>query len=187
MRHASARFSIQGDIMARAKLGAICAVAALSSTLASAQTTSPASPQAAARGAQSATINGCVVRDAANGGKATIASNGISYKLTGKRDKEFERYLGKRVEVTGMLDSGSSAPRATSGKTSETGAPKDQTATAGQSDVPVTDTPRDNTTPGAQDATLPDAVPLATDKGTTADLTARVQVKTIRIVAPSCL
>ena len=70
------------------------------------------------------------MRDAANGGQATIASNGISYKLTGKRDREFERYLGKRVEVTGTLDSGSTGARSTSGKTSETGAPKDQTATA---------------------------------------------------------
>jgi len=89
--------------------------------------------------------------------------------------------------VTGTIDPGSTGARATSGKTTETGAPKEQTATAGQSDVPVTDTPRDNTTPGVQDATLPDAIPLATDKGTTADLTGRMQVKTIRIVAPSCL
>jgi len=42
--------------------------------------------------------------------------------------------------------------------------------------VPATAAPRDNT-----------AVPLATDKGTTADLTARIQVKTIRMVSPSCL
>ena len=33
----------------------------------------------------------------------------------------------------------------------------------------------------------PRAVPLATEKGTTADLTGRVLVKTIRIVSPSCL
>jgi hypothetical protein len=163
--------------MAKSKLGATCAAAVLSLTLASAQATAP----------RTATISGCVVRDAANGGQATIASHGISYKLTGKRDREFERYLGKRVEVTGTLDSGSTGARATSGKTSETGAPKDLTATAGQSDVPVTDTPRDNTTPGVQDATRPDAVPLATDKGTTADLTGIMQVKTIRMVAPSCL
>jgi hypothetical protein len=39
-------------------------------------------------------------------------------------------------------------------------------------------TPRDNTTPGVQDATQRDAVPLATDKGTTADLTGIMQVKT---------
>ena len=39
---------------------------------------------------------------------------------------------------------------------------------------------RDNTAP-------PDAVPLATDKGTTADLTGRVQVKTLKIVSPNCL
>ena len=36
-----------------------------------------------------------------------------------------------------MLDSGSTGARATSGKTSETRPPKDQTATAGQSDVPA--------------------------------------------------
>ena len=192
--------------MAKSKLGATCAAAVLSLTFASAQTTAPQSRQAAsaqtnrgrtpdqplpnsndAKSPQTATISGCVVRDAANGGQATIASNGISYKLTGRRDKEFERYLGKRVEVPGTLDAGATGARATSGKTSETGAPKDQTATAGQSDVPATDTPRDNTTPGVQDATQPDAVPLATDKGTTADLTGMMAVKTIRIVAPSCL
>ena len=178
--------------MAKSKLGATCAAAVLSLTLASAQTTAPQSPQAASaqtnRGhPQTATISGCVVRDAANGGQATIASNGISYKLTGKRDSEFDRYLGKRVEVTGTLDTGSTGARATSGKTSEARPPKDQTATAGQSDVPATDTPRDNTTPGVQDGTRRDALPLATDKGTTADLTGRMQVKTIRMVAPSCL
>ena len=172
--------------MSKSKLGATCAAAVLSLTLAAAQTTAPQSPQAR-KSPQTATISGCVVRDAANGGQATIASNGISYKLTGKRDSEFEHYLGKRVEVTGTLASGSTGARATSGKTSETGAPKDLTATAGQSDVPVTDAPRDNTTPGEQDATQRDAVPLATDKGTTADLTRIMQVKTIRLVAPSCL
>jgi hypothetical protein len=166
--------------MAKSKLGATCVAAVLSLTLASGQTTAPQSPQ-------TATVSGCVVRDAANGGQATIASNGISYKLTGKRDREFERYLGKRIEVTGTLDPGSTGARATSGKTSETAPPKGQTAMAGQSDVPVTDTPRDNTTPGVRDATQRDAVPLATDKGTTADLTSVIQVKTIRIVAPSCL
>jgi hypothetical protein len=197
--------------MAKSKLGATCAAAVLSLTLASAQTTAPQSPQAAtgqtnrgrtpdrrapdqplpnsdaAKSPQTATISGCVVREAANGGQATIASNGISYKLAGKRDTEFDRYLGKRVEVTGTLDPGSTGARATSGKTTETAPPKGQTATAGQSDVPVTDTPRDNTTPGVQDATQRDAVPLATDKGTTADLTSVMQVKTIRMVAPSCL
>ena len=90
--------------------------------------------------------------------------------------------------MTGALTSGSTGARATSGKTTETGAPKDQTATAGQSDVPVTGAARDNTTPGVQDApAVPEAIPLATDKGTTADLTGRIQVKTIRIVSPSCL
>jgi len=183
--------------MAKSKLGATFAAAVLSLTLASAQTTARQSPQAAsgqskpksdaAKSPQPATISGCVVRDAANGGQATIASNGISYKLTGKRDSEFDRYLGKRVEVTGTLDTGSTGARATSGKTSEARPPKDQTATAGQSDVPATDTPRDNTTPGVQDGTRRDALPLATDKGTTADLTGIMQVKTIRIVAPSCL
>ena len=118
------------------------------------------------------TVSGCVVRDAANGGQATIAANGISYKLTGRRDTELDHYLGKRVEVIGTLDSGSTAARATNG----TVVPKDQTAIAGQSDVPITDAPRDNTT-----------IPLKTDKGTTADQTARLQVKTIRIVSPNCL
>ncbi len=192
--------------MTKSTLGAMCAAAVLSLTLASAQTASPQSPQTiagqtnrgrtpdrplpnsdAAKSPQTATISGCVVRDAANGGQATIASHGISYKLTGRRGGEFDSYLGKRVEVTGTLASGSTGARATSGKTSETGAPKDQTATAGQSDVPVTGAARDNTTPGVQDVTLPDAIPLATDKGTTADLTGQIQVKTIRMIAPSCL
>jgi len=54
--------------------------------------------------------------------------------------------------------------------------------------VPVTKAPRDNTAPGVQDgAVVPEAIPLATEKGTTADLTARVQVKTIRLVSPNCL
>lgn len=119
------------------------------------------------------TINGCVVRDAANGGQPTIEANGVSYQLNGKRSGEFDRYLGKRVEATGALDSHGTGARATGGAASP---PKDQTATAGQNDVPLTDAPRDNT-----------AVPLATDKGTTADLTARIQVKNIRIVSPSCL
>jgi len=95
--------------------------------------------------------------------------------LTGKRDAELEQYLGKRVEVTGTLDSGS------------TGAPKDQTAIGGQSDVPVTGAPRDNTKPGVQDGTRPDAVPLKTDKGTTADLTRRLEIRSIRIVSTNCL
>ena len=139
----------------------------------------------AAKQAQTATINGCVVRDAANDGQPTISSNGISYKLTGKRDSEMAQFLGKRVEVTGTLDSGSAGARATTGKTSDV--PKDQTATAGQSDVPVTDAPRDNTTPGVQDASKPESVPLKTDKGTTADLTRRIDVKTIKIVSTNCL
>lgn len=164
--------------MARAKLGATCAVVLLSLSLASAQANRGRTPDRplpnndAAKSPQTTTISGCVVRDAANGGDATIAANGISYKLTGRRAVEFDRYLGKKVEVTGTLDSGSAAARATSG----TPVPKDQTATAGQADVPSTDAPRDNTT-----------LPLATDKGTTADLTSRLQVKTIRLVAPSCL
>lgn len=158
---------------------ATCAAVTLSLTVASAQTTRTS--------AQATTLSGCVVREAANGGQATIASKGISYKLTGRTDKEFERYLGKRVEVTGTLDTGSTAARATTGKTGDARAPKGQTALAGQSDVPVTSAPRDNTTPGVQDATRPDAIPLATDKGTTADFTGRMQVKTIRILSPSCL
>jgi hypothetical protein len=184
--------------MARANLGAIVAAVLLSVTVAAAQTNRGRTPDKplpnsdAAKAPQTATISGCVVRDAANGGQPTISSNGISYKLTGRNDKEFAGYLGKRVEVTGTLESGSTGARATSGKTSElgkgeTGAPKDQTATAGQSDIPATGASRDNTAPAAQDAVIPEAIPLATEKGTTADLTGRVAVKTIRIVSPSCL
>ena len=192
--------------MSKAKLGATCAAAVLSCAVVAAQTMPSAFAQVAAaqdnRGRapdkplpntdaakRTATISGCVVRDAANGGQPTIASNGISYKLTGKTDKELQGYLGKRIEVTGTLDSGSTGARATSGKTEETtGAPKDLTVTAGQSDVPVTGTQRDNTTPGVEQAPAArDAVPLATDKGTTADLTARIQVKTIKMIAPNCL
>jgi hypothetical protein len=193
--------------MAKWISGATCAAAVLSMTLAAAQTAppqttsqssqsntgrapdKPSTTGEAAKGTKEATIAGCLVRDAANGGQASITSNGISYKLTGKDDKELEQYLGKRVEVTGLLESGSSAARATSGKTSAGGTsvpPKEQTATGGQSDVTATGTPRDNTVP--PDATAPrDAVPLATDKGTTADLTGRVQVKTLKIVSPNCL
>jgi hypothetical protein len=89
------------------------------------------------------------------------------------------------MEVTGTLDSGSTGARATSGKTDETtGAPKDQTATGGQSDVPATGASRDNTTPGVTDAAgAAEATPLATDKGTTADLTARIQVKAMKMIA----
>ena len=135
-----------------------------------------------AKGPQQATIAGCVVRDAANGGDASIASNGISYRLTGKDENELAQYLGKRVEVTGLLESGSTDARATSGRANVRGSvpPKGQTATAGQSDATAPGTPRDNTVP-------PDAIPLATDKGTTADLIGRVQVKTLKVVSPNCL
>ena len=185
--------------MATAKLGATFAAVLLSVTVAAGQTSRGRAPDkplpnsTAAKAPQTTTISGCVVRDAANGGQPTISANGISYKLAGRSDKELERYLGKRVEVTGALESGSTGARATSGKTSElgkgeTGAPKDQTATAGQSDIPATGAARDNTVPGVQDgAVVPEAIPLATEKGTTADLTGRVQVKTIRIVSQSCL
>ena len=185
--------------MSKAKFGATCAAVVLSCAFVSAQTISSASAQVpaaqgnrggapdkplpnsdAARSPHAATISGCVVRDAGNGGRPTITSNGIAYQLTGKGDKDFQRYLGKRLEVTGILDSGSRGARATSGKTDETtGAPKDQTAIAGQSDVPVTGAHRDNT--------APEAIPLATDKGTTADFTARIQVKTVKMIAPNCL
>lgn len=143
--------------MTRALLGAAYALLFFV-TLAGAQT-------------KSTTISGCVVRDAGNGGHATITTNGISYRLAGKRDKELAPYLGKRVEVTGTIDAEAI------GTSGATGAapPKDQTATGGQADVPATDTPRDNT------------IPLATAQGTTADLTATVQVKSIRIVSPNCL
>jgi hypothetical protein len=173
--------------MSKAKLGATCAAVVLSCALVSTQTSNqgrtpdkPLPNSSAAKSPQTATISGCVVRDAANSGQPTITSNGIAYQLTGKSDKDLQRYLGKRLEVTGTLDSGSTGARATSGKTDEaTGAPKDQTATAGQSDVPATDTPRDNT--------APESIPLVTDKGTTADLTARIEVKTIKMIAPNCL
>ena len=164
--------------MNRTKLGATGAAVLLSAALLGAQTREGRAPDHplpnsdAAKSAQTATISGCVVRDAANAGRATISANGMSYLLTGRRDAELAPYLGKRVEVTGTLDSGSADARATSG----TGAPPDQTATAGQKDVPSTDTPRDNT-----------AIPLKTDKGTTADLTSRLHVKAIRIVSPNCL
>ena len=165
--------------MTRTMLGATGAAVLLSAALVGAQTPqggrepdNPLPNRDAAKSAQTTTITGCVVRDAANGGRATISSKGTSYELTGKRDAELSPYLGKRVEVRGTLDSGSSDARATSG----TSAPPDQTATAGQKDVPSTDAPRDNTT-----------VPLKTDKGTTADNTSRLHVTTIRIVAPNCL
>ena len=199
--------------MSKAKLGSTCAAVVLSCAFLSAQTissTSPTSPQVAgaqsnpgripdrplpnaeaAKSPQTATISGCVVRDAASGGHPTISSNGIAYMLMGKSDKDLQRYLGKRMEVTGTLDSGSTGARATSGKTdATTGAPKDQTATAGQSDVTATGAARDNTAPAVQDAAgagAKDAIPLATDKGTTADFTARLQVKTMKMVAPNCL
>ena len=170
--------------MARAKLSATCAAVLLSLTLVSAQTTRGRAPDDArpndnqAKAPQTTTISGCVVRDAANAGQATIAVNRRSYALIGKRDTEFDRYLGKRVEVTGTLDSGSTGARATTGSAApkDQTPPKEQTATAGQSDVPATDAPRDNTT-----------VPLKTDKGTTDDLTSRLQVRTIRVVSQSCL
>jgi hypothetical protein len=185
--------------MAKWISGATCAAAVLSMTLAAAQTAPPqATPQRsqsnrgrapdkpsatneAGKAKQEATIAGCVVRDAANGGDASIASNGISYRLTGKDQKDLEQYLGKRVEVTGLLESGATAAPATSGKANESSVPpKEQTATGGQSDVTATGTVRDNTVPA-------DAVPLATDKGTTADLTGRIQVKALKIVSPNCL
>jgi hypothetical protein len=168
----------QEGIMARTKLSATCAAVLLSLTFVSAQTNRGRAPDEplpnnkAAKSPQTTTISGCVVRDAANNGDATISVKGTSYKLTGKRAAEFDSYLGKRVEVTGTLDSGATGVRATNG----TEVPKDQTATAGQADVPATDAPRDNTN-----------LPLKTDKGTTADLTARLQVKTIRVLSPNCL
>lgn len=180
--------------MAKVQLGATAAVALLSLAIVSAQTAgqgrSPDRPlpnSDAARQAQTMTLSGCVVRDAANGGQPTIASNGISYGLSGKRDSELATYLGKRIEVTGTLESRANSARATSGKTDDLLAPKDQTAIGGQRDVPLTDAPRDNTTPGVTDASRPDAIPLATDKGTTADLTGRLRVKSLKLVAPNCL
>jgi len=185
--------------MAKWISGATCMAALLSVTLTAGQTAPQGTSQRtqgskgrvpdkqsttreAGKGKE-ATIAGCLVRDAANGGDASIASNGISYRLTGKDEKELEQYLGKRVEVTGLLEMGSTGARATSGKAKAVESsvpPKDQTATGGQSDVTATGTPRDNTVP-------PDAVPLAINKGTTADLTGRVHVKTLKVVSPNCL
>ena len=192
--------------MTKSKLGATCAAVLLSATFVSAQTTAqrskrhhhsrpdptPSATVAAAKGdPQVATLAGCVVRDAANGGNATIKSNGISYKLTARNDQDFSQYLGKKVEVTGTLTTGQAEQRATSGKADDAAAPKEQTAVGGQKDVPITGAARDNTDTNAGDpevhGTPKDQVPLATDKGTTADLTGRVDVKTIKTVAGSCL
>ena len=199
--------------MARWISRAACAAVALSLTLAATESSSagqnnqrpaPDKPTAGATTApRNATLSGCVVRDAANGGLPTIASNGISYKLTGKPAAEFAQYLGKRVDVTGTLTAGSTgAPRATIGTSKAADAssvPKGLTATAGQSDVTATGVSRDNTVPadpsstaitpgGTPRQTAPtDAVPLATDRGTTADLTGQMQVKTVRVISPNCL
>src|SRR3954468_4237064 len=116
--------------MTKSKLGATCAAVLLSATFVSAQTTAqrnrrhhdsrpdptPSATVDAAKAPQVATLSGCVVRDAANGGNATIKSNGISYKLTARNDQDFAQYLGKKVEVTGALTTGLAEPRATSGK-----------------------------------------------------------------------
>src|SRR5690349_7610460 len=115
--------------MARAKLSATCAAVLLSMTFVSAQTTRDRAPDGTlqnkdgAKTPQTTTISGCVVRDAANEGRPTIAVNGMSYALIGKRDTEFDQYLGKRVEVTGTIESRSTGARATRGST----APKEQT------------------------------------------------------------
>jgi len=97
--------------MAKWTAGAICAAAALSIAAATAQTVAPQDD----RVDRQRSLTGCVVRDAANGGRATIASNGISYMLSGSSDLKVDQYLGKRVEVTGRVDSGANIPRATSG------------------------------------------------------------------------
>ena len=197
--------------MAKSRLGATCAAVLLSLTFVSAQTASvndaqrstdkgrkdyptrpDTTPSATAQAAdarpdaQNATLSGCVVRDAANGGMPTIKSNGISYRLSAKNDQDFNQYLGKKVEVTGALMTGEAA-RATSGKTSELGIPKDQTAVGGQKDVPVTGAARDNTVDVDAHGVPKDQVPLATDKGTTNDLTGRIDVKKIKSVAGRCV
>ncbi|HKC38510.1 MAG TPA: hypothetical protein VKC15_03100, partial [Gemmatimonadales bacterium] len=106
MRVRTTRFFLsQGEIMARAKLGATLAAVLLSTTVAAAQTSRGRTPDKplpnsdAAKAPQTSTISGCVVRDAANGGQPTISANGIAYKLAGRSDTELARYLGKRVEV----------------------------------------------------------------------------------------
>jgi hypothetical protein len=152
-----------------------------------------------------ATLSGCVVRDAVNAGQATITSNGISYKLTGRTADDLNQYLGKRVEVTGIMTAATDT-RATTGtirpKAEDATPPKGLTATGGQSDVTSTGVPRDNTVAtvstvstvsGAPSADTPQAippatsVPLATDRGTTADLTGQMNVKTVRVISPNCL
>lgn len=185
--------------METSRLGATCAAVLLSLTFVSAQTASlSAQRNNTNRGSrtdptssatrQIATLTGCVVRDAANGGKATVKSNGISYKLTAKNDQDFEQYLGKKVEVTGALITGHTEQRATSGKTDQLRIPKDQTAVGGQSDVPATGAARDNTVNDSEvHGTANDEVPLATDKGTTNDLRGRIDVKSIKTVSGSCL
>src|SRR4029079_5391579 len=106
--------------MSKWKFGARCAAVVLSCAFVSTQTYSPVSAPAAAaqsnrgrapdkalpnrhaaKSPQAATITGCVVGDAANGGRPSITSNGIAYQLTGKSDNDLQRYLGKRLGGTG--------------------------------------------------------------------------------------
>ena len=97
--------------MAKWRAGAICAAAALSVATLNAQTMARQDD----RVDRQRSLTGCVVRDAANGGRATIASNGISYMLAGNPDLKVDQYLGKRVEVTGRVESSAMTPRATAG------------------------------------------------------------------------
>ena len=176
--------------MTKWKMGTSCAATLCAATLVCAQTPAGQSPDnhssvrppVATTKTPETKIAGCVVRDAANAGVASISFNGVSYRLGGRPDKDFDRYLGKRIEATGTMQSGTPA-QAASGKTGVAQEPpKGQTATAGQKDVPEGGAARDNTT-----NSNPEEIPLSTDKGTTADSTGRFQVKTIRVLSPSCL
>ena len=188
---------------------AVLSVAVAAAPNASAQTAKSKPPQSKTEvvvPSRQATLSGCVVRDAANAGQPTISSNGISYKLTGKSSTEFTQYLGKRVEVTGALSAGSTSAVPTTGrskteepkKTEESKVPEGLTAVGGQSDVTATGVARDNTAPADQSSTdkaqlggtprqTTEPVPLATDRGTTADLTGQMQVKTLKVISPNCL
>jgi hypothetical protein len=63
----------------------------------------PAEPQKKADSNQPVTLNGCVVREAANGSSYTFtdATNGLKYKLAGK---SVSRYSGMSLEVVGIVD-----------------------------------------------------------------------------------
>jgi|SRR6185369_14695574 len=63
----------------------------------------PADPQKKADPNQPVTLNGCVVREAANGSAYTFTDNtsGAQYRLAGK---SVSKYSGMTVEVVGIVD-----------------------------------------------------------------------------------